>query len=349
MVQEQSRNNWLDTAKGILIMLVVIGHSASFDVSPIYWFHMPAFFMISGYFFKPQKSYHSIKSWMKKRATQLFIPYMFFLLFISSIRYIVLFAQSEVTLEWLFEDLAAIIVGGRFFPSDFYVVMWFIPCLFFTQLLAVLTFFIFRKNSSRISIILLFYGLAHFENWLSNDYSIFIPWNLDVALLALPYYMLGYLMSRIIVKLDLIKLVIIGMAATGVLFFGITSPIAYILDMRSVTYHHIFLDLLIPIALTILLFIVCALLTKAGRLAGWLTYIGQSSLIIMYTHVPIKIILEYLVNANHLLIVATGIVLPLLVSKWLIEKNGYLSFLVLGKQKPPIRPSNRFPMAYSKL
>jgi fucose 4-O-acetylase-like acetyltransferase len=349
MVHAQPRNTWLDLAKGVAIILVVIGHSASFDVSPIYWFHMPAFFMMSGYFFRPQTNLHSIKSWIKKRARQLFIPYLFFLLLISAIRYIVLVSQSEMTLTWLVEDLVSIVVGGRFFPSDFYVVMWFIPCLFFTQLLGVLTFYFFKKKSSRICILLLFYVLAHLENWLTYEFNIFVPLNLDVAMLALPYYMLGYFVRRVMKKMNFMKLVIVGLLSTGVLLFNITRPIAYILDMRSVTYHHFFLDFVTPFALTVLLFISCALLSKTGRLVGWLTSIGQSSLIIMYTHVPIKIVLEQLLKANNLMIVLAGILLPLLFSKWIVEKNDYLSFLILGKPSPRIRPESDLRIGNTKL
>lgn len=41
-----------DIMKGILIILVVIGHTSLFSpffIRVIFWFHMPAFFMINGY------------------------------------------------------------------------------------------------------------------------------------------------------------------------------------------------------------------------------------------------------------------------------------------------------------
>lgn len=336
----QKRNEWLDVAKGIAIMLVVVGHSASFDVSPIYWFHMPAFFMISGYFFKPLDNLPSIKGWIIKRARQLFIPYLFFLVLISIIRYLFLFYQSELTLNGLLEDMGSVVVGGRFFPSDFYVVMWFIPCLFFTQVLCVLLYYFFKENMIRFVMISFFYTLAHLETWFTMDHNIFVPWNLDVALLALPYYVVGYTISKLFItyknKFDSLKLLIMSMIAAAGLIYVINSPVSYIFDMRSVTYNHFILDLFTPITLSILLFIICGLITKVRSLSLLLNNIGKSSLIIMYTHVPIKIIYEELFEPNNLMIVLSGILIPLLISKILLENNTALSFLVLGKERKGI-------------
>ncbi|MHC0037550.1 acyltransferase family protein [Pseudoneobacillus sp. C159] len=336
MVVDRRRNEWIDVAKGIAIILVVVGHAATFDVTPIYWFHMPAFFMMSGFFFKPMDSMNAIKAWLVKRAKQLFIPYLFFLVVITALRYLVIFYQSGLSWEWLVEDVRNVLIGGRFFPSDFYVVMWFIPCLFLTQVLCALIFYFVKNKLFRFGIILLFYSLAHFETWFSFNHSVFVPLNLDVSLLALPYFVVGYHVHRALVlfknKLDLTKFVGFTLFAAAIFIITFKRPIAYIFDMRSVTYYHFFLDLLVPITLTIALFIVSALFTKWGRLSSLLNYAGKSSLIIMYTHVPIKIIIETFYS-NSVLIIVIGTLLPLFISKTLLEKNIHLSNLVLGKTK----------------
>lgn len=52
VVQSKQRLEFVDISKGFLIILVLLGHS-SFSLSrQIYWFHMPAFFILSGYLFK---------------------------------------------------------------------------------------------------------------------------------------------------------------------------------------------------------------------------------------------------------------------------------------------------------
>lgn len=50
------RENWIDWAKSIGIMLVIMGHYGMGDKiygTFIYAFHMPLFFIVSGYLFTP--------------------------------------------------------------------------------------------------------------------------------------------------------------------------------------------------------------------------------------------------------------------------------------------------------
>ena len=85
------RLTWVDVTKGFLMILVVIGHyPGELDfpfITYIYWFHMPAFFLLSGLFFKELKEEQDTKVSIKKRFLQLMVPYFFFLLAITTVRY----------------------------------------------------------------------------------------------------------------------------------------------------------------------------------------------------------------------------------------------------------------------
>ena len=66
-----------DIAKGIGIILVVIGHQ-NIPHSVTNWifsFHMPLFFILSGFFFSSKKKFYEI---FKRRVKSLIIPYVFF-------------------------------------------------------------------------------------------------------------------------------------------------------------------------------------------------------------------------------------------------------------------------------
>lgn len=80
----QIRYSWLDSLRGLAIFLVVIGHVIQFlychdndgyrkciDWNIIYSFHMPLFFMISGYSYDICKDRFTIR----KRAKQLLVPF----------------------------------------------------------------------------------------------------------------------------------------------------------------------------------------------------------------------------------------------------------------------------------
>ena len=49
------RIEWLDICRGILIILMVVGHSTGLFNKYIYQFHMAAFFFLSGYMSHPDK------------------------------------------------------------------------------------------------------------------------------------------------------------------------------------------------------------------------------------------------------------------------------------------------------
>lgn len=96
---ESNRQLWPDVLKGLLMVLVVVGHSIMSALQDDFWdnhffnlimsFHMPAFMAISGYF-----AYLSIGGYfelVKKRARQLFLPWL-------SWTIVLLFLKTDQTL-----------------------------------------------------------------------------------------------------------------------------------------------------------------------------------------------------------------------------------------------------------
>lgn len=68
------RLDWIDIAKGIAIILVIVGHTVP-NPSPlrhaIFSFHMPVFFILAGYTFRP-------KPWrelLSGSVSRLLVPY----------------------------------------------------------------------------------------------------------------------------------------------------------------------------------------------------------------------------------------------------------------------------------
>ncbi len=114
----QKRLTWVDVTKGFLMILVVIGHypgELNFPfIKYIYWFHMPAFFLLSGIFFKEIKDNQDTKVTIKKRFMQLMVPYLFFLFIITAVRYSMELALGNFELSWYFQDLWKLVIGGRF-------------------------------------------------------------------------------------------------------------------------------------------------------------------------------------------------------------------------------------------
>lgn len=88
------RINWVDFGKGFAIFLVLVGHvfiglSESnkfsiandvllFLIAQIYIFHIPVFFALSGYFFRPVSDLKEFWYYAKKKTIILGIPYIFY-------------------------------------------------------------------------------------------------------------------------------------------------------------------------------------------------------------------------------------------------------------------------------
>ena len=90
----KSRINWIDFGKGFSIFLVLVGHvllglyqSEKFPtannilsllIAQVYIFHIPVFFALSGYFFKPVSDLNEFWQYAKKKTIIFGLPYIFY-------------------------------------------------------------------------------------------------------------------------------------------------------------------------------------------------------------------------------------------------------------------------------
>lgn len=194
------RENWIDWAKTIGIILVVLGHM---HIDPlardfIYAFHMPLFFIVSGYLFTPSLD-NSYKKHVLKDAKRLLIPYLFF-----GVLSVLIFTTAEFLMSlWrgipafdtlvLLKSLAGVLLGNGL-STDYTVVrngsLWFLPALFFTCIL-------YRaiskcKEGTKILCCIVAVVLVM---WFKRRDE-FPSFSLGSALLALPLFYVGTLFRR---------------------------------------------------------------------------------------------------------------------------------------------------------
>ncbi len=122
-------------SRGIVIFLVVVGHIVPGKVGTyIFLFHMPFFFLISGYFHKDSMD---AKSYLVKKTISLLIPYLVYL-FIFNAPHIAALAYQAVQ-ELSFQNilifvkyLLKLLYGGEALKGTTGI-FWFVTCLFITQ------------------------------------------------------------------------------------------------------------------------------------------------------------------------------------------------------------------------
>ncbi|WP_440972617.1 acyltransferase family protein [Pseudomonas koreensis] len=183
------RNNTLDVAKGIGIWLVLIGHAEAWDPVGlgryIYSFHMPLFFLLAGFFFKDT----SLKSTTVTGLQRLIAPY-FFIGLTCAIPSLI-FSNTTTAVQFA-QQLGGTIYSIPRSDWTFYCTpIWFLTCLFCTQTIYSITSKLNTIKKSIFSIVC--FALALFIFSLGTIYT---PWNVLNALLAIIFYHIGYLLKH---------------------------------------------------------------------------------------------------------------------------------------------------------
>lgn len=300
---DQHRIMWIDICKCFGISLVVALHyGVPTDINGFcHQFHMPVFFVLSGYCLNIVK-YNRIRDFIVKRIKTLIVPYILFsvlsFLFWNIIYYlwlkdnIIPFKQYIYCLFLDTTTTMANIWGG---------IQWFLPALFFTEII----FFVFVKQlKGKIAFIcllilsLLGYVLPHVVNWR-------LPLAFDCALSMLPFYGIGYFARNnipdIFVKIKDRKLYINFIL---LILFGGIAYITYKLNgapnVRELQYGNVILFLLGAFS-GILVLIVCSLIfdklfSDNSLIKRYIVYIGQNTLIILYIHRWLNGIFENIIS-----------------------------------------------------
>lgn len=177
----KQRIEWIDTAKGIAILLVVLEHTTSLAHTHIGIMftniRMPLYFVLSGLFFK---TYGNSMIFLQKKINNLIIPTLFFF-WGACLVYFCLHSvgvRFEIPFRWtyildIFRPTEEIYCNG---------VVWFLISLFWVNCL----FYIASSflNGKILCIILIFSGLI-------SVFGVKFPYFFDTSLTAMPLFYIG--------------------------------------------------------------------------------------------------------------------------------------------------------------
>ena len=197
------RITWLDHAKAMAIILVVAGHfvqSYCPDLNVIfkiiYSFHMPAFFVLSGFLFSEKKPF---KNFIVKKAKSLLLPYVVFsaLLLVYRFAVNVLNGSYGDILSQIKENLVSTLLIEN---DSYFMFLWFFPCLFTAN---IFLYFIFRVTDKEPVRALLCLVLAGLMLLINNRFGITLPLCADTAGAAAVWLYIGHLLK--IINIEKIK------------------------------------------------------------------------------------------------------------------------------------------------
>lgn len=195
-----SKNNYISIAKALGIILMVVGHSGCpIAISKfIYLFHMPLFFVCSGYFFKDISDHPSLLSFYNKRIKSLYLPYLkwsiLFLLLHNSFRYLHITESIIYQKDDYVRQLIKLIV-----MTDYELMIrpfWFIKELLFASIIVATISFLNSRLSTKIRSEILFIFAI-----IASVISKFVPpipliGDCSVLCLSILYYYTGLLLSK---------------------------------------------------------------------------------------------------------------------------------------------------------
>ena len=192
VVAPTRRFEFIDAAKAIGIVLVVLGHAPGRPdavATLIYGFHMPLFFFISGYLLSPQRADGPLRMAIARSARSLLTPYAFFfavsLAYWLATRHLGARAAKFAHVEPA-DALHGFVTG---LSSDLFinVALWFFPCMFVVQVLYAAV----RRVLPPASAALVLGGFAVVLLALTQPWTLRWPWGLDIAWIAIAFYAVG--------------------------------------------------------------------------------------------------------------------------------------------------------------
>lgn len=257
------RYDCLDFAKGIGILLVIMGHSLFPLHQAIDIFHMPLFFFLSGL---TLKKYDVFGQFLIKKIDRIIIPLLFF-------------TCCSNVIEKLISYQGPIFNGP----------LWFLYALFGGVIIAEI---VIKSYDSKVTLYLVTFLISVLIYLISlSNYSDVIPFHLETSVRASVFILLGYCLKTKIYSLidsKILILVLISSCSFLIYALGLFISIhnynlegAKFINNRICTYNYA-LFYLSSISGT--LFIVSAsIIINRISFVNWL---GKNSLIIMCVHFP---------------------------------------------------------------
>lgn len=279
-MEQRERIAYIDVAKSICIVLMVVGHwtNNSTLLMYIYSFHMPALFVISGYLYKPH-------SW-KRTVVSYGIPVMFYSLI--NICFLLIIGDLKVN-TIISKDVFFRLFHYRYGLGDgFFMGDWFI-----WSLLGLRLFFgdvkimpPFKRYYIYISIFVIVY--MSFESYLVSIDTLFRGWYIGRLIPSLPFFCFGFYLKECKWKPQCLSLYIIIFLAFVFIYLPLVNGSCSINSNEyGLSYVVFFVN---AIASTLFLFSISYVIPSTP----FVKTISKGTLLILGLHIPMMKTLDFI-------------------------------------------------------
>lgn len=279
----QNRLQYIDIARGIAIICIILGHLGNSGINRVvFTFHVPVFFLITGYFLNRNDS-HGV--FIKKRARSLLVPYA-----VASGAVILLCTLKALFVPgtnvwkeagtWIY---AAVYGAGDTYWEPFYIpaigAIWFLLATFWGVIL--LHRLLKLKAGIRLVII-----LAVFAAGVLSAPYIWLPFSLQAGGCALLFMYFGHCIRQ---YRDAVKAPPKEVTAVGIIF-AFAVWISFIWNFQSFWLVHCDLgrgviDIFGSLCAVFCLMFLSKILGRyTGKFGSGLAYLGRFSILVLCVH-----------------------------------------------------------------
>ncbi|OHV72771.1 acyltransferase family protein [Ensifer sp. LCM 4579] len=327
------RQTWLDVAKGVGIVLVVLAHvlthskwqSAPWVYFAISLFFMPFFFVISGYLFTVSDR----QVLLAKRIRGLLIPYAAFLGLIIVGMLVADVLHGETPAPWQVRHLMTdAVLGGRYLTRELGV-FWFVTCLFATQILY--NEVALHTKGPTDPVMLIFVAGSVVLAYVIQAFwpDIRSPLALSHVPLAIGAFWFGHLLRE--GKLDTIAITLAAFAVFGVSVAAASAGIDFAFSMKNIKFGPPILGLLLALAISAaMLGFIRLFFHGAADVLAPVAELGKASLVIMFAHQFVHFTLRESGLTSDIPLIVLSIGLPYLLYR-LLKSSAVLSPWFLGQ------------------
>lgn len=312
----QQRNTVFDSMKGLAILCMIIAHSPR---DPFIWkfihtWHMPLFFIISGFFFHPK----TIRDYLQKNARQLLLPYIVVGTTLVALSYI----KQQLTggkIDGRTLTILGFITGSGTQQTQFWGhysigAIWFLQAMFWCRIIynAIAVRFEHDKLKQFITIII----ATVIANYIAN--YIFLPTNLLYGIQAMLFFYIGHCAQQY----DLLNIYKPNALIWSVgIILCLLSVLSGSLSMAENMYGYWPINIIAAIITTYLIY----LIVKKWLNCRFLAYCGRISLVMLCVHLfeltflPIGVLRDHGVWIPTYTVFAWHIITTILLSTFLLR------------------------------
>lgn len=255
-LMERKRYEYIDIAKGVVIMLMVLGHS-SLPWYPQRWifsFHMPFFFLISGLTTNWEKN--GFRKFISKKALTLLVPFVIYSLIVLlltplySDRTIGTYSWQIMTRGW--EGIA----------------LWFVPVLFLSQ---VICYYILRWSLLKRYVALVVMMLV---TYLYRNH-VELPWTLYCIPYASSFVIIGALFKGCLLTLQNTSHGKTLSILAGCMIVSSIAPLVSAVDMSCNKVYNFIPAYIGAIAGSFAVLIACISIEKLKITTNWTNWLQE--------------------------------------------------------------------------